>query len=146
MKLVQKIGKYICLTKEEKALFRQALYLMIGWKMRIILFPMRKYAKFLGKKGEDSVNSDVSKDYLINKFTQAIHRADSVLPWESKCLTEAIATKRLLERYNIKSTLFLGVTKDENQKLIAHAWLRYGEHIISGERGYLRFTIVEKFT
>jgi hypothetical protein len=145
MKFLQKIIKYFTLNKEERILFHQALQLLIAWKIRIVFLPMRKYVKFLGEKGKEAIYTEASKENWIRKLPIAIHRADSILPWKSKCLTEAIATKKLLEKYQIKSTLFLGVAKDENQKLIAHAWLRWGEKIISGERGYEKFTIVEKF-
>ena len=145
MNFLRKIVRYLTLNKEERILFHQALHLLIAWKIRIVFLPMRKYVKFFGEKGKEATYEDVAMDDTINKFPLAIHRADSVLPWKSKCLTEAIATKRLLERYNIKTTLFLGVAKDEDQKLIAHAWLRWGQRIISGAIGYQRFTIVEKF-
>ena len=145
MNFLRKIVKYFTLNKEEKILLHQAMSLLIAWKIRIVFLPMRKYVKLFGEKGKEATVDDVSNSEVINKFALAILRADSVLPWESNCLTEDIATKRLLERYNIKSTLFLGVAKDEHQKLIAHAWLKWGQRIISGERGYQRFTIVEKF-
>jgi hypothetical protein len=106
---------------------------------------MRNYVKFFGEKGKEAIYIDVPDSEEIYKFSFAIHRADSVLPWRSKCLTEAIAAKRLLARYNKKSTLFLGVAKDEKQKLIAHAWLKYGQKIIMGEKGHQKFTVVEKF-
>jgi hypothetical protein len=146
MKIFQKIIKYFSFNKEERILFHRALKLLIAWKVRIVFLPMRKYVSFFGEKGKETNEIDVSNENWIGKFPTAIHRADSILPWKSKCLTEAIATKRLLERYQIKSTLFLGVAKDENQKLIAHAWLKMGKKIIAGERGHQKFTIVEKFT
>lgn len=145
MKFKQKIGKYFSLSREERNLFHQALILLISWKIRILFLPMPKYAKYFGEKGKEIIVEEVIMEGLLIKCPQAIRRADLAIPWKSKCLTEAIATKRLLERYNIKSTLFLGVAKDEQQKLIAHAWLRRGKRIISGERGYEKFTVVEKF-
>jgi hypothetical protein len=145
MRFLRKISRYFNIKKEERILFHQALFLLIGWKMKIMFLPMKKYVMFFGEKGLEDLYENNSKDDLIIRFPIAIHRADSILPWRSKCLTEAIATKRLLAKYNIRSTLFLGVAKDENQKLIAHAWLRCGPQIISGEAGYQKFTIVQKF-
>ncbi len=107
---------------------------------------MPAYVKAFGEKGAEENDTDETEYSFIRKVQLAVHRADSILPWKSKCLTEAVATKRLLEKFNLKSTLFLGVAKDERQKLIAHAWLKWGNRIISGERGYEKFTIVQKFT
>jgi hypothetical protein len=146
MRVLQKIKRLFTLDKEERILLCQAFHLLIVWKIRIVFLPMRQYVKFFGEKGKESDQPDVSRHNIVNKFPQAIRRANSAIPWKSKCLTEAIATKRLLEKYDIKSTLFLGVAKDENQKLIAHAWLMFGQRIISGEKGYQKFTIVQKFS
>ena len=145
MSLLSKTFRYFTLKKEEKLLFHQALKLLISWKIRIVFLPMRNYVKLFGEKGKEATSIDVPDADEIYKFSFAIHRADSALPWRSKCLTEAIATKRLLARYNKKSTLFLGVAKDERQKLIAHAWLKYSQKIIMGEKGHQKFTVVEKF-
>ena len=55
--------------------------------------------------------------------------------WESQCLVKAIAAMKMLERRQIESTLYLGTAKDENGKLIAHAWLRSGPFYITGAEG-----------
>ena len=127
-------------------LFLKALYLLLVWKIKIVLLPMPAYVKFFGQKGTEENSADRSHDAIIKDIQSAVRRADSILPWKSKCLTEAITTKRLLERREIKSTLFLGVAKDEHQKLIAHAWIKWGDRIISGAKGHENFTVVQKFS
>jgi hypothetical protein len=42
--------------------------------------------------------------------------------------------------------MFLGVNKDEEKNLTAHAWLKCGEIFITGKRGYQKFTVVSSFT
>lgn len=66
-------------------------------------------------------------------------------PWESKCLVKAIVAKIILRYYGINNTLFLGVGRYEGDDLVAHAWLRYGETIITGGHGTEKFTIVAEF-
>ena len=46
---------------------------------------------------------------------------------------------KMLERRKIESTLYLGTAKDENGKMIAHAWLRSGPFYITGAEGMERF-------
>jgi len=65
--------------------------------------------------------------------------------WESKCLVQAIAAMKMLERRKIESTLYLGTGKDDNGKMIAHAWLRSGSRIITGAEMMKRFTVVAIF-
>ena len=58
---------------------------------------------------------------------------------------KAIAAMKMLERRKIESTLYLGTAKDENGKMIAHAWLRSGPFYITGFEEMERFTVVGKF-
>ena len=146
MKLFNKISKFFKISGEERSLFFHSIFLLLIWKIKIVFLPMPAYVKSFGQKGEEESDTDDTQDNIIRKVQSAIRRADSILPWKSKCLTEAVATKRLLKKFNLKSTLFLGVAKDESQKVIAHAWLKWGDRIISGERGHEKFTIVQKFS
>lgn len=146
MKIIRKISSFFKIEREERRLFFKALWLLLIWKMEIVFLPMRWYVAKFGKKGLE-FNEEVELDRsLVRKIQNSVKRADSILPWKSKCLTEAISTKRLLERKSIRSTLYLGVARDEKGKLIAHAWLRQGKRIVSGENGYEKFTVVEKFS
>lgn len=65
--------------------------------------------------------------------------------WESKCLVRAIAGLKMLERRGIESTLYLGTARDENGKLIAHAWLRSGPWYITGAEEMKKFTVTGMF-
>lgn len=55
-------------------------------------------------------------------------------PWESKCLVRALAAQRLLCRRGLSSTLYLGCGMEEG-KMVAHAWLRFGEMYVTGGDG-----------
>lgn len=65
--------------------------------------------------------------------------------WESQCLVKAIAGMMMLERRGIDSTIYLGTTRDEDGKMIAHAWLRSGPFYVSGSEGMKQFTVVGMF-
>jgi hypothetical protein len=68
-------------------------------------------------------------------------------PWDSNCLAQSIAAKRMLQRRGIPSTLYLGVTKDADdpKHLDAHAWLQCGDEILTGRRGHQRFRVISTF-
>ena len=42
----------------------------------------------------------------------------------------------MLERRKIESTLYLGTAKDEDGKMVAHAWLRSGPFTLLGRKGW----------
>jgi hypothetical protein len=56
------------------------------------------------------------------------------------CLTQALASQILLWRRGQPSRLHIGVAKDGDRRLIAHAWLESGGQIVVGSRGHDRYT------
>ena len=78
----------------------------------------------------------------LKQVSQAINIMSNYTFWESQCLVKAIAAMKMLERRQIESTLYLGTAKDENGKMIAHAWLRSGPFYITGAEGMEKFTVV----
>ena len=78
-------------------------------------------------------------------IARAILTMSRHLPWECKCLVQAISGKMMLGRKRIPSTLYLGVAKEGNGDLNAHAWLRAGDIIILGGGGLERFAVVSTF-
>jgi hypothetical protein len=67
------------------------------------------------------------------------------LPWMSQCLVQAVAATWMLQRRRIPSTLYFGLAKDSDGKLIAHAWVRSGERILTGAKGHHDYRVVATF-
>jgi len=53
--------------------------------------------------------------------------------WPTTCYTQAIAARLILRRMHIKSKIYLGITKNEKGELLAHAWTKVDDKIITGE-------------
>ena len=64
-----------------------------------------------------------------------VNRVANNTPWESKCLVRALTARKLLSEHEISTTLYLGVGKDENGAMVAHAWIRAGECYVTGGDG-----------
>lgn len=139
-------SKYTRLSKDEKKLFFKAVRHLIGAYFTTKLFPIRKYHKKLGKKNTESSYEDDKNKELVLKIKDSLRRGKKVIPLNIKCLQEAFAGKIILNKENISSTIYFGLAKDENKKLIAHAWLRSGNIIITGKSTMNKFTVVEKIT
>ena len=56
----------------------------------------------------------------------------------STCLSRAIAGNRLLRSYGVWPTLHIGVAKENEGELEAHAWLSLEGNIILGDTGNLK--------
>ena len=141
-----KILKYLQLSREERKSFNELIWRLLLWRMLIAFLPFHRLAKYFGQSGKESpLEPNIDINY-IELASNTLKRSKKALPWKPKCLNEAIAVKRLLKKYRIDSTLYLGVGKDSNQKLVGHAWLRCGNKIIAGLEESLNFSVVAKFS
>ena len=64
-------------------------------------------------------------------------------PWESLCLVQSMTVQSMLNRRNISSTLYLGVNKDSNEKMVAHSWIRCGKMYVTGGDGSSYATVAK---
>ncbi|MFR7864375.1 MAG: lasso peptide biosynthesis B2 protein, partial [Streptococcus salivarius] len=62
------------------------------------------------------------------------------------CLVQALLVQHFLKRKGIATTLYLGVNKDKQDHLMAHAWVRCGEMIVTGQYEKDHFIEVAKFS
>lgn len=96
-------------------------------------------------KEEITFNDENIKE--VKTIGWAVERTSLVLPWEGLCLIKALAAQRILIKYKLKGTIFMGVKKDSDKnKLEAHAWLKYNDIFLTGKAGHKDFTVVSKFT
>lgn len=72
--------------------------------------------------------------YRISKVAQLVSKH---VPWESKCLIEAIMVKTLLKYYKIPYIIHIGVKKtgQTDKPLLAHAWVKVKDNIVVGGDG-----------
>ncbi|HEY4785222.1 MAG TPA: lasso peptide biosynthesis B2 protein [Bacteroidales bacterium] len=139
------VKKFFRLTPVDKKLFFEALFTSIRVKLMVTFLPLRWYARQLGV--QHSLSSDSSDDNsysLVYKISQAIVRCRKSIPWQNRCLVEAITAKRMLQKRGLQSTLYLGVNK-KDKKMTAHAWLRCGTIFVTGNRGKDNFVTVNTF-
>lgn len=121
-------------------------YLVTGYyRICILLFPFERLKKMLGIMNEESIQNESMPNYKEAKLIQWVvgHVAHNS-PWDSKCLVQAWTAQKLLKSKHISSTLYLGVGKDDEGKMIAHAWLRSGRLYVTGGNGE-GYAIVARF-
>lgn len=137
------LKKYYSIDQTERKLLNRTFFWLMYAFVLVRFIPLRWFSSMLGEFNRHvEVNLDDREIQLITLFRKNLKRLKKVLPWQVKCFTEAIAGKKVLSLYDIKTTLFLGVTKEGEQNLKAHAWLKSGDQFITGERGYKNYTVV----
>lgn len=98
-------------------------------------------------QGEQPGASESIPPCNTETISWAIRAAAARTPWESACLTQALTGMVMLSRRRINAILYLGVAKDESgsEALMAHAWLRCGESILTGAGNYDKFTVISTY-
>ena len=125
----------------EYTLFLEAWLLLHASRFLILFFPFKKIAASLGVLNQESIY-EISYLLIANNIKHAIQRASRYALHSSKCYDQALAGKFMLKWRRLPSTIYFGLSKNDQSQLIAHAWLRFGSNIITGEKGMEDFTIV----
>ncbi|WP_094603507.1 hypothetical protein SPSIL_010560 [Sporomusa silvacetica DSM 10669] len=144
--MLKVLEKIYALSWQEKRIYIEFFLLAGVVRLAILLLPFSWQAMFLGKHmRESSIDECTEKMAFAKQVGRIIETASRYTPWESKCLVQAVVGKMMLRQQGIANTLYLGVARNEGDNLIAHAWLRCGNTIITGRQGKDKFTVVGKF-
>ncbi len=86
---------------------------------------------------------------IASRMGKLMYSVSKNVPWESKCLTDALCVKWLLNRYKIPAVFYLGakINDDDNHKnpMQAHAWVSVGPYVVTGAPEHLDFQVVATF-
>jgi len=131
---------------EDRLLWAEAVVLTAGARLAILCLPVRRTARWLGQQHHESTH-EVSREHddTVARVKWAVGAAARHVPWEAKCLVQAMAARAMLGRRGIDGTIYLGLARDEENQLQAHAWLRCGPWLITGGPGHGEYTVVSRF-
>jgi hypothetical protein len=112
----------------------------------VLTLPLRRIMAFLGHKIgiADSVHQPL-RSVEIQRVAWAIRVVRRRTPWNSNCLAQALAGQKMLHRRGIASTLFLGVLKEGDSGLAAHAWVCSSDVIVTGGNQLDRYAVIVSF-
>jgi len=116
----------------------EGTYFLFLARVKLLAMPFKKIAPGLGIYMKETAEKDQSEHReVLRLIHQTIRRLSRRTPWESACLVQAMAAKRMLNRRGIGCTIYFGITKDEKKEkgLTAHAWLRSGNTMVTGAKG-----------
>ncbi|MCD4832982.1 MAG: lasso peptide biosynthesis B2 protein [Bacteroidales bacterium] len=155
------LRKYYSIDKTERKILNRTFLWLIYACVLARLVPLRWFSGLLGEFNPARLSADRAgpaggkevaieinsgQKELIQMLRKNIRRWKRYLLWRVKCFEEAIAAKKVLEKYKINSTLYMGVDKNAEKELIAHAWLKVGNEIIIGKKGFDKFVVVGFYT
>lgn len=127
---MNKFLKFLFLSYQKKKLLSQSLLLLSIIRLSLWLFPFRWLNKALSYF--DSAAAKQTDWLVINSITQAVRKCSRFVP-SATCLTQALTTRTLLRLKGQNPQLKIGVDKDEDNKLLAHAWIEVDGRIVIGK-------------
>jgi hypothetical protein len=141
--MFSQLKKYFKQSNLEREILNRIFAWLLVSFIVVRIIPLRWFSSLLGEfKKEIDTELKATDLIQIASVNKSIKQLKRILPWKVKCFEEAITAKKVLEKYRIKSTLYLGVDKNENKQLIAHAWLNNGAFNITGGNEAVNFKVV----
>ncbi|AXH33260.1 lasso peptide biosynthesis B2 protein [Francisella opportunistica] len=95
------------------------------------------YLGYIYENKQLSIPADEQQIILAYKISRTATLVSKYVPWESKCLIEAIMVKTLLRYYKIPYVIHIGIIKtdQENKSFLGHAWVKVSDNIVIGGDG-----------
>jgi hypothetical protein len=139
-------GKWLRFNRAQRLLLLEAAWALAAAQVAVRLLPFRWITPRLGRVGSVADRPlSPEEQWQAQQVGWAIMKLARFLPWDARCLAQAVAGKWMLRRRGLPSTLYLGVDRGRESWLEAHAWLRCGTEFVTGQRQHERFTVLATF-
>jgi hypothetical protein len=108
----------------------------------VLTVPIRWIAGRLERQASGTSVCPAAAEEIVHEVGWAVRAASSKTPWKSACLAQALAGKWMLGRRGLHGTIRLGVARDADGNLQAHAWLYAGDTLLTGGGPVGHFTAI----
>lgn len=131
MSEMRQLHKFLELTFSDRQLLLSTAILLGAIRLGLWLLPFQTLRRLLAGIMQKSTELEPDQ-FSIGKTVWAVEVISWHMPGGVKCLARALATQVLLSRYGYSTQLCIGVAKDKQGKLEAHAWVESQSRIIIG--------------
>ena len=138
----QKLKKFRALNGADKWMLLHATVWLALARIMLLVMPFPRLAKRLSaKKGASESRPDPE---LVERIGHAVQTAAGNVPWRSDCFPQGIAAWMILKHHGYTGTIHLGVERSGEEDLIGHAWLTYGDTVITGGEELDRYAEIHR--
>jgi hypothetical protein len=137
--VLSELKRYGRLPRSRRLLLWETLIALAVARLAMLFLPFRIIADWLGTPGRESAHStsDIHVE-VAAEIGWAVRCLAHRLPWDSRCLAQALAATWMLRRRGLESTVTFGANGGSHD-FVAHAWLRFGSCLLTGGLGHERF-------
>ncbi len=133
--------------------FAGGLLFLISWallgltRLMVVALPQSWIRSLLGTSGVgDPVIESLTarQERRARKIGQSVTTASRHTPWKSECYPQALSARVELVTARVPHTVSFGLRRDEDGRLLAHAWVSAGDIRVTGGDPH-HFTVVGSF-
>jgi hypothetical protein len=139
---MRQLLKFLCLAAPDRKLLVKTALLLWVVRLGLWLLPFERLRRLLFRKIQTGPRLRGVDQATVERIAQSVKVMSRYVP-AATCLTRALVTLVLFERYGHPACLRIGVAKNREGKLEAHAWVESQGKIINGGHADLsRFTLL----
>ncbi len=136
------LNRYFRLPHVRKRLLGEAFFALAVARIAMACLPFRRIAVWLGAPGtETPQTAPAAQIQIAIDIGWAVSTLARRVPWDSRCLAQALAASGMLRRRGLEGTVSFGADRGEAREFVAHAWLRFGPCMVTGGAGHDRFKV-----
>ncbi len=136
---MRRLRKLYHLDWSDRILLVKAWILVWSLRLALWLLPFKWIRSVLSRiAGRQSERPGADPEFP-QKVSWAVTAVSRFTPGAGNCLVQALAANFLLKRRGYRSHLRIGVVKDEDGKLDAHAWVECDDRTVIGGAGIERY-------
>lgn len=119
--------------RAKRAYLAKATWYLFLARCRLLVTPIGRVVDGLVKPHAASAESATPNATIdLRLVAWALARLQDHLPWRADCLVQAMAASRWLTRHGYSPRVSIGVTRNDRNELLAHAWTYVGEFAVTG--------------
>lgn len=133
--MIGKLRRFLRLAPADRTRVAKAALVVEAIRVGLWLLPFRALSRLVAKTIHAPNGSRGPDQATLDRVVWSVRTTSQHLPWTITCLTRAMAAQVLLGQLGEPTQLRLGVAKDEQGQLQAHAWLEKDGNIVIGGEG-----------
>jgi hypothetical protein len=134
------LNRYLRLARPRRLLLWEALGAFALARIMMACLPFKRIAAWLGTPGTESALTATAEQVKIaEEIGWAVACLARRIPWDSRCLAQALAATWMLRSRGLEGTVSFGADGRGPREFVAHAWLRFGPCLVTGGADYKHF-------
>ncbi len=128
---METLRKYFYLSLSDKGLLVKSAFLVIAIRLGLSLFSFKRILKLVDIENNNFSGIKNKNRVSLDRITWSVETCGRYIP-KTTCLIKALTAQVLLTRYGYQSKLHIGVAKNGDKNLDAHAWVESQGNILIG--------------